>query len=359
MVAPEKESHVKKRSALDAWLDAQKIVLGPIIFQASRLLRDLGILKRLRESRTGLTLDEIAGSVEVSDYGVRVLVEGGLAAGMIRMEDDRYFLTPTGIYLLDDRTARVNMDFVQECCFQAAYYLEDSIRDGKPVGLHKTFSDSETIYTALPEFPDSARESWLAWDHHYSDAAFSQALPIVFGYEPQSILDIGGNTGKWAIQCASYSADVTITILDHPGVVALAKKSIRENGLEERILTQGVELLDDSTSFPKGFDAIWMSQFLVCFSEEQIAILLERAFEAMAPHTKLFILDNFWDRQKNDVATFCLQSFSLYFSFLANGYSRMYKASDITRMIEEAGMKVEEVSDHLGVCSSLIICAKC
>lgn len=350
---------MKKKSALDAWLDAQKIALSPIIFQASRLLRDLGILKRLRESRAGLTLDEIAGSVEASNYGVRVLVEAGLAAGVISMEDERYFLTPTGIYLLDDSATRINMDFVQECCFKPAYYLEDSIRDGKPVGLHKTFSNSETIYTALPEFPESARESWLAWDHYYSDAAFSQALPIVFAYEPRSILDVGGNTGKWAIQCAAYSDDVTVTILDHPGVVALANENVREHGLQDRILTESAELLSDSTSFPKGFDAIWMSQFLVCFSEEQVVALLERASEAMGSHAKLFILDNFWDRQTNDVARYCLQTFSLYFTFLANGYSRMYTASEITRMVEEAGMKVEEISDHLGVSSSLMVCSKC
>jgi hypothetical protein len=29
-------------------------------------------------------------------------------------------------------------------------------------------------------------------------------------------------------------------------------------------------LLDEKTVFPKGFDAIWMSQFLDCFSETEI-----------------------------------------------------------------------------------------
>ena len=101
-----------------------------------------------------------------------------------------------------------------------------------------------------------------------------------------------------------------------------------------------------------------MSQFLVCFSEAEVFGLLERAAAAMTANARLYILDNFWDRQTNDIARFCLQTFSLYFTFLANGTSRMYKASDITRMVEDAGMQVESITDNLGICSSLMVCSR-
>ena len=129
------------RPSVDAWLEAQKIALGPIIFQAARLLRDLGILGTLREHRAGLSLEEIVEKVEIPRYGVIVLIEAGLAAGVVRCDEERYFLTPTGFVLLTDASTRVNMNVVEECCFQPAYYLEESIRKGKPVGLHKVFGD--------------------------------------------------------------------------------------------------------------------------------------------------------------------------------------------------------------------------
>jgi hypothetical protein len=345
-------------SALKAWLDAQKIALGPIIFQAARLLRDLGVLNALRECREGLTIEEITDKVEIPGYGILVLLEAGLAADMVRCDDGRYLLTPTGLYLLTDESTRINMDVVQTCCYQAAYYLEDSIRRGEPVGLQKIFGDWKTIYPALPSFPESAHEDWLKWDHHYSDAAFPQALPIVFGRKPRMLLDVGGNTGKWALRCVSHSEDVSVTILDVPDVVALADANIREHGLQERINAIGVDLLDGSKPFPRGFDAIWMSQFLVCFSEDEVLSLLERAADAMDSESRLYILDNFWDRQTYDIATFCLQTFSLYFTFLANGRSRMYKYSDIAGMVAAAGMKIDGVTDNLGICSSLMICSK-
>ena len=346
----------RAQSMVDAWFDAQRIALGPLIFQASRLLCDHGILEVLRTSRAGLTPGEVAERVSMSRYGITVLLEAGLAAQVVRREDDRYHLTPTGVCLLTDESTRINMDVVQECCFQPAYYLEESIREGKPVGLHRVFGDWETIYPALPDFPEGARSSWLRWDHFYSDAAFPEALPMVFESEPQSLLDVGGNTGKWAIQCAGHRDDVSVTILDLPDTVAMAAENIRAHGLEDRVRVRGVDLLDASVPFPNGFDAIWMSQFLVCFSEDEVLGLLERAARALGPNARLHILDNFWDRQSNEIASFCLQAFSLYFTFLANGRSRMYKATDISAMVEAAGMKVERITDELGICSSLMTC---
>jgi SAM-dependent methyltransferase len=346
------------KSAFKAWFNAQRIALGPLMFQAARLLRDSGVLDAVHASSEGLTLEEIADKVETSRYGVLVLLEAGLAAELVRRDDDRYVITPTGFLILTDELTRINMNVVQECCYQPAYFLEESIRDARPAGLHQVFGDSETIYPILTQLPDAALESWLAWDHYYSDSAFQKALPIVFEHEPRTLLDVGGNTGKWALQCVNYSDSVEVTILDIPGVANLAGESIRENAHEDRIETVGADLRDRSKAFPGGFDAIWMSQFLVCFSEDDVLGLLERAASALGPNAKLFILDNFWDRQANEIAKFCLQTFSLYFTFLANGHSRMYKASDIIGMVEAAGMKVESIVDNLGVCSSLMTCSR-
>ncbi|MFQ5935225.1 MAG: methyltransferase [Acidiferrobacterales bacterium] len=351
-----KDKPVDHMSMMEARFEAQKIAFAPIIFQAARLLRDLGILKVLRAARSGLTVEEIVEKIETSRYGLLVLLEAGLAAGLVRLEDNRYCLTNTGIYVLSDELTQINMDVVHHCCFQAMYYLEDSIRERKPVGLKKVFGDWETIYAALPTLPEPARTSWFRWDHYYSDAAFPQALPIVFERGHQKLLDVGGNTGKWALQCAKYSDDISVTILDLPGLLALAEQNIEEHGFKGRVTTHAVDFLGDSAPFPEGFDAIWMSQFLVCFAEEDVLKLLERAAAAMSEDSTLYILDNFWDRQNFEIATYCLQTISLYFTCLANGCSRMYKASDIMEMLGAAGLEVERVVDNLGICSSLLIC---
>jgi ubiquinone/menaquinone biosynthesis C-methylase UbiE len=342
----------------EARFEAQKIVFGPLLFQAVRLLRDWGILRALRTAREGLALAEVIEKTGISRYGVVVLLEAGLAAGAVRYKDERYFLTMTGACVLSDELTRVNMDVVQDCCFQAAYYLEDSIREAKPVGLHKVFGDWETIYPALSKLPAAARDSWFRWDHYYSDAAFPEALPLVFERRPRNLLDVGGNTGKWSIHCARYSPDVAVTLLDHPGQVNVARENIKQLGLADRITCHPIDLLDHAQPLPVGFDAVWMSQFLVCFPEEDVFQLLKRAAAALAPEGRLYILDTFWDRQDYEASAYSLQAISLYFTFLANGRSRMYKAADIIELLHAAGLEVERESPILGVCSTLLICRR-
>ncbi len=345
-------------SLIEARFAAQRIAFGPIIFQAARLLRDLGILEVLRAARAGLTLEAITAKVATPRHGVLVLLEAGLAADVVRADGKRFLLTKTGACLLRDDLTRINMDFVHHGCFQAMFHLEEAIREGKPAGLQQVFGNWETIYPALSSLPEPVRESWFRWDHYYSDAAFPQALPIVFERPHRKLLDVGGNTGKWAIQCAQHAPEVEVTILDLPGQLAVAKQNVEALGLQARITLQPGDLLDHARPFPAGFDAIWMSQFLVCFSEGDVRKLLERAAAAMGPESRLYILDTFWDRQDHPVSAFCLQAISLYFTCLANGASRMYKASDIAAMAEGAGLLVERVTGTLGICSALMICRR-
>ena len=55
-----------EKTALQAKYDAQKIAFGPIMFQAAKALRDLGILELIKSRRKeGITMDEIASARSV------------------------------------------------------------------------------------------------------------------------------------------------------------------------------------------------------------------------------------------------------------------------------------------------------
>ena len=346
------------KSNLQAKFDAQKIALAPLMFQAARVLRDSGILETVKKFRkTGLTPEQIAEKTGVSLYGVKVLAEAGLAMDILKLEDEKYYLTKTGFFILNDRMTRVNMDFSHDVCYKGMFHLDDAIKNGKPAGL-KEFGEWETIYQALSSLPPKVQDSWFAFDHFYSDDAFPAALPRVFGYKPKKLMDIGGNTGKWAFQCVQFDPDVTVTILDLPGQLAMAKKNIAEKGLEKRVLTHPINILDRTQPFPKGHDAIWMSQFLDCFSEDEIVSILKRAHDAMDSNTVLFIMETYWDRQAFDAARYCVIGTSLYFTAMANGNSKMYHSKDMMRCLREAGLTVEEDTDNIGISHTLFACRK-
>jgi hypothetical protein len=346
------------KSAYQAKLDAQKIAFAPIMFQAARALRDLGILDfLLKKKPDGADIETIASELKISEYGVKVLLEAGLSLELVQLIDNKFKITKTGYFIASDDLTRVNMDFTNDVNYLGMMHLKDSIISGKPEGL-KVFGEWDTVYEALSELPDEVRKSWFAFDHFYSDYAFPEVMPYLFADKPKKILDVGGNTGKFSIFCASQHPDVSLTILDLPGQVKEARENIRINDLEDRITTHGLNLLDNSKPFPKGYDAIWMSQFLDCFSQNEILGLLNRSYKALDDDGALFILETYWDKQAYPASTYSLHATSLYFTAIANGNSQMYHSNDMLKLVEKSGLYVDQVFENIGVSHTLFKCKR-
>lgn len=347
-----------KKTAFEAKQAAQWIAFGPVIFQAARVLRNSGILELIEDSgKDGLTIEEIVAKVKLPLYGVRVLLESGLGMGLILVNERKYTLGKTGYFILHDSLTKVNMDFVHDVNYKGLFYLDESIQTGKPVGL-KDFGDWQTIYEGLSQLPEQVQKSWFSFDHFFSDDAFPLVLKQVYTGAVKNILDIGSNTGKWAIASVKYAEDIRVTIMDFPGQLDVAKQKIEAMGLQDRITLLPVNILDETLKFPKGFDTIWMSQFLDCFSEAEIVSILKRCYEALDDNGQVIVLEPFWDRQGYEIAAFCLQQTSLYFTALANGNSQMYSSETLLKCIEEAGFNIVEQVDQIGLSQTLLKCKK-
>ncbi len=340
---------------LDPAAAAQAIAFGPLMFQAARVLRNSGILALLGEHPDGHEDVEVAKLTSMSVYSARILLEAGLVAGMLELEDGRYRITVVGRMIQRDRMTRINMDFVHDVCYRAGFHLEEALREGKPAGL-KEFGDWATVYEGLSECSDQMRKSWFAFDHYYSDISFRRALPEVFRHEPRTLLDVGGNTGRWSLQCCKYDPNVRVTIMDLPGQLNDARAALEEAGVLDRVGFHAGNLLDPNVSMPTGFDAVWMSQFLDCFSEEQILTILQRSAKALAPGGRLHILETYWDRQPNETARYCVVGTSLYFATVANGNSKMYHSDRLVELLGRAGFRIVHDVDNLGPGHTLLTC---
>lgn len=341
-------------TALQAKLEAQKIAFSAIAFEAVVCLLRLGILQSVSEAgNDGASSRDVAEELGLSEYGVKVLLDMGLTTSLVWMNDDRYVLDKVGHFLLEDRMSQVNVNFSQDVCYEAMGHLMASIKNGAPEGL-KVFGDWPTIYPALSLLPEPAKKSWFAFNDYYSKSAFPQALPIVFESRPAHILDVGGYLGAWAFYCIDYDPDVRVTIVDLPEQTALAMENVHQKNAQNRIDTYELDLLDPEQYLPAGADAIWMSQFLDCFSEPQIFAILNQAASVMEKDDSLFILELFWDCQQFDAAAYSINATSLYFTCLATGISRMYCSKDIIAIAQSAGFRVKAQYDGLGVAHTLL-----
>jgi len=139
-------------------------------------------------------------------------------------------------------------------------------------------------------------------------------------------MDIGANTGKFSLAALAHDPRVELHLVDLAPQLAMADTHLAAAGLRERAQLHARDLLDDGAALPAGMDLVWMSQFLSCFGEAQIASIFRRVHAALAENGQVLVLDTFWDRQRYDIAAYCLINTSPYFAAMASGNMTLSKA---------------------------------
>ena len=344
-------------SAMDAIAAAQQLAFAPLAFHAASVMRERGVLAALAEAgREGLAIDAVATSTGLSTYAARVLLEAGLGMRIVFRRGDRFHLGKVGQVLLNDEMTRVNFDFSRDVCYAAAAHLDEALSSGAPSGL-RSLGPWATLYQGLSVLPEPARRSWFAFDHFYSDQAFPAVCDRLASEPPARLLDVGCNTGKWARMCLERFPRTVVGLADLPIQLAVAREQLHAAGLLERARLHPLDLLDPEARLPGGYDLIWMSQLLDCFSEEQIVAVLRKVRAALPPGGRLWILELFWDRQRFEAAAFSLQQTSLYFSCVANGNSQMYDSKVFLSLLPRAGLAMSRLTDGVGRFHTLVECS--
>ncbi|HEY0940107.1 MAG TPA: methyltransferase [Steroidobacter sp.] len=346
----------EEKPLYDALIDAQKLAFAPLAFHAALALRDLGILATLLDGGSeGLTAERIAELTHLPLYGVKVLLEGGVVCDLVALDGDRFRLRQLGQLVLRDAMTRANMDFTADVCYRGMAHLRETVTTGKPAGLRE-LGPWKTIYEGLSQLPPQVQQSWFAFDHYYSDHMFPAALPLVFANEPKRLLDVGANTGKFALACFKHDPQVSIGLLDLPGQLEIARQALTAAGHAARASFHPIDFLDPSIEFPPDQDAIWMSQFLDCFGEDEIVSILERARRALAPNGRIYIVDTYWDNQVHAAARFVLVMTTLYFACLANGNSKMYRSDEMRACVQRSGLHIERELERFTGSHTMFVC---
>lgn len=354
----DKKFSPERQSAFAARFEAQKIAFGPVVFQCVRYAWKRGMLQALADAGgEGLSVETMAATGRWTSYALKVVLETCLSAGVVYIADGRYVLDKAGFCVLTDSITQINLDFNHDVCYEGLFKLDESLDAETPIGL-KALGDWPTLYQGLSQLSEPAKTSWFAFDHFYSDTSFPEILPDVFATAPRKLMDVGANTGKFSCAALAYNPSVELHLVDLPRQLAVAEQTLTGAGVRERAHLHPTDLLDPALALPAGMDLIWMSQFLSCFSESAIATILQRAAAALAPNGQLLVMDTFWDRQRYDIASYCLINTSPYFTAMASGNSKIYESGDYVRLAEAAGLTLVTTRDDIGYCHSLLRFAK-
>lgn len=330
----------RKHKLIEALTEAQKLAFAPLTFQAINSMLEFRILKEIDSNPCNA--EDLIRKLNLSEYTVNTLLEVAKCAGIIEKKDNKYSITYLGEAFLYDEMTQVNFNFVKDVCYQGASKLSQSFKEGKALGLKDLFSDAKTIYPNLSKLPEKMKKSWYEFDHYYSDNCFDIIYKIISPVE--KIFDIGGNTGRFERVTLKFNPNQDITMIDFQGNIDLIKNDDELKNCK----FHAADILDKEINLPPISGAVLMSQFLDCFSKEQIIFILKKIAKVCDKNTKIYILEPFIDKQKFLGAEYSLVHTSLYFTCMANGYSKMYSYADMEKMILESGFKINFTYENLG-----------
>lgn len=247
-----------------------------VLFTAS----DLRVFAALAQGRAA-TAAELATQCDAHPRGICLLLDACVALGLLTKEGRQYrnsaeaeaFLVPGQPGDLG-RAIRYNRDV-----YEAWGKLGSLVRTGKPV---------ERPEIHLGEDPERTR-TFVESMHARARAIGRAVVPAVDLQGCRQLLDVGGGPGTYSVLLAQRNPQLRCTVMDLPGVVAVARELIEEQGMSERVGVLAGSYREDP--FPRGNDAVLLFGMLHQESPDSIRTLLCKTYEALNPGGRVFVMD--------------------------------------------------------------------
>jgi 2-hydroxy-4-(methylsulfanyl)butanoate S-methyltransferase len=105
----------------------------------------------------------------------------------------------------------------------------------------------------------------------------------------KSLLDVGGGTGAMTIRLLEANPELTSTIIDFPNVSEIGWRFISEAGMVDRVRYIPSNAL--KAEWPGEQDAVLMSYLFSGVPGEEVPVLVQRAFDCLAPNGTYMVHD--------------------------------------------------------------------
>lgn len=251
-----------------------------VLFAAS----DCGVFDKLASAPASDAV-AVAEACGLNERGTRLLLNACVALGLLDSDGDGYRNSPEAAAFLVSgssgdlsKAIRYNRDV-----YAAWGRLPEMVRTGRPV---------EKPEVHLGEDKERTRGFVMAM-HGRALGIGRSVVPALNLAGCRRLLDVGGGPGTYSVLIAQANAGVTSTVLDLPGIVAVADELITKQGMQDRVKTLAGDY--HTAPFPPEQDVILF--FGVLHQEPTSAIreLFSRAYGALKPGGTVYVLDMMTD----------------------------------------------------------------
>ena len=147
------------------------------------------------------------------------------------------------------------------------------------------------------------------------------------------LLDVGGGPGTYAMLLAQKYPVLRVTVLDLPGVTAIAQELITRSGFSDRVQTLAGSAIEAEWGVAE-YDGLLFSGVLHQMSGETIRKLFAKAHQALQPGGKLVVSDIMLDATKTQPAFATLFSLQM---LLTSEQGAVFSAAECINWLEQAG----------------------
>ncbi len=259
-----------------------------------------------------------------------------------------YSNTPeTGLFL--NKNSRQYMGGMLEMANDRLYpfwgNLEEALQTGEPQNEIK--HTGEPFFVKLYQSPEKLRQ-FMAAMTGFQMGNFI-ALAKSFDFSPyQTLCDIGGASGALAIQVALNYPHMQCINFDLPPVELIAKETIAQFGLSERITTVSGDFFTDD--FPKA-DVIALGNILHDWNLEKKKSLIRKAYEALPTGGVLIAIENVIDNERRQNLFGLMMSLNMLIE-MGDGFD--YTLAQFDGWAKEAGFQKTALLPLTGPTSAAI-----
>lgn len=259
-------------------------LFGAAGFEAVTLAVDVGLFEALSDGP--LTAAELAARIDAHEDGVRALLGFLDAQGYVSERDGRYRntrMTTKWVTTGSPTSVAPWLTFWDELVFPFwEENLEAAIRTGEP---------PETLYEWLGDDEDRWETTQRGFRAAASVVAEEVRRAVDVPEDASAVLDVGGGHGLFAVELCRSRPGLSATVVDHPAALGLARETIGEAELDDRVTTRGADYLVDDLG--EGFDLALAFNIVHAHDRAETVRLFERVHGALAPGGRIAVLDQF------------------------------------------------------------------
>lgn len=244
-------------------------------------------------SNKAQTIEEINSYLKIDEFGLKTFLEILSSFDVIEIKDGRYCLTDSFQKATSDREyfkARLN--------YSRLVFSDISNNLGKMITTGNLLS--EGIMGSFWKYPDNVASSdekkiknterWVKFMSALTKQDSDSCIDNYDFSQHKNILELGGNSGEFAIHICKRYKDTHIEIIDLPDVAKIGEENVRKKGYAQNISFMPGDFF--TGRFPEKKDLIMLKSVLVDWEFGKVKTLLEKCYESLDFGGKILICEH-------------------------------------------------------------------